>query len=486
MSPINQSVIDELNIDVAALAGVTQDSRKVNDGYLFAALQGVADGRDYIPDALRNGASFILSDNSVVLEGGVQAQLIAHDNPRAAFAHIVSAFYNGQPKNMVAVTGTNGKSSVVHFIDQIWRLCGVSSSYIGTLSGALTTPDPVTLHEELLDMKQRGVTHCAIEASSHGLDQYRIDGVNVSVAAFTSFSQDHLDYHDDMDEYLLAKTRLFTEVVHDQGVAVLNSDISEFSQLNNMCKKRGIRVLSFGEKASDVKLLRHEVVGQGQRLVISIFGEEFCVSLALVGAFQAMNVLCALSCVIAQGDVDVQSAVGALSGLSGVRGRLEPVENAGCSISAYVDYAHTPDALCHVLKALRPHTAGRLFCVFGAGGDRDKSKRPIMGRVVSELSDVAIITDDNPRSEPPETIKDEILIGVDMGVCDIHVIAGRRQAIEGAVALMSKGDVLLVAGKGHEQGQVFAGEIKEFDDASVVSDALNKYCVCISEGRETL
>lgn len=482
MSPINQNIIDELNIDISAIAGVTQDSRKVEDGFLFAALQGGVDGRSFIPSALRSGASYILSDHSVTLDDGASAHLIKHENPRAVFAHIVSAFYKGQPEHMVAVTGTNGKSSVVHFLNQIWQACGFSSSYIGTLSGALTTPDPVTLHQELSGLSNNGVTHCAIEASSHGLDQNRVDGVDVRVAAFTSFSQDHLDYHQDMDEYFSAKARLFSEVMSVRGAAVLNADIPEFGRLKDICDQRGVRVLSFGENAHDVKLLRSDVVGQSQRMILKVFGEEYHVDLPLVGKFQAMNVLCALACALAQENVDAVKVIEALPHLTAVPGRLQHVQSDDGRYNAYVDYAHTADALRHVLTALRPHVTGRLICVFGAGGDRDATKRPMMGQVVGELSDIAIITDDNPRGEDPAIIRSAIKDGMKASLSDVLEVGSRKEAIAKAVSLMGHDDVLLVAGKGHEQGQIFADETIEFDDVSVVGDALSKLSVCIQEG----
>lgn len=454
-----------IDLDIQSLKGVTQDSRAVEQGFLFAALAGESvDGRDYIDDALKRGASVILSDENVKLDDAVSAILVS--NPRQTFSHIVSEFYGAQPASVVAVTGTNGKSSVVHFVDQILRGLGEQSTFIGTLSGTMTTPDPVSLHRALADMASDGITHVALEASSHGLEQYRMDGVRVNVAAFTSFSQDHLDYHTDMDAYLGAKLRLFSDLLVDDGVAVLNADIPEYEQLLSICQARGVRVLSYGEKGEDIKLASRQISGNAQDIDIEIAGQNYAVSLPLVGQFQVMNTLCALACVLAQG-FDIEKLIGLFGKLEPVPGRLQSVTNG--TLHAYVDYAHTPDALENVLAALRPHTKGRLFCVFGCGGDRDTAKRGVMGEIVSRLADVAIVTDDNPRSENPAAIRKEVLS--QMGG-EIHEIADRREAIEFAVQQMNQNDILLVAGKGHEQGQIFDGVMHPFDDVCEVNNAL--------------
>ena len=461
------------DLDIQSLKGITQDSRQVQPGYLFAALQGeTTDGRDYIPDALAQGASVILSDESVEPSNG--AIFIIEPEPRKAFAHIVSEFYSKQPDHIIAVTGTNGKSSVVHFIHQLYRTLGENAAYIGTLSGALTTPDPVSLHETLAKMAEEGITHVAMEASSHGLEQYRVDGVNIDIAAFTSFSQDHLDYHENMGEYLSAKSRLFTEVLKQDGIAVLNADIPEYETLATLCRERGVSVCSYGEKGEDIRLLSREITGGGQRITISISEHDYTVNLPLVGAFQVMNVLCALACVMAQYPEKTNHLINALETLDGVPGRLQHVSDPDGMFNAYVDYAHTPDALENVLKALRPHTKGRLICVFGCGGDRDKAKRPMMGAIAAELSDIAIVTDDNPRSENPVDIRKDILAG--MGEqAKIHDINGRREAIAFGVSQLGQDDILLIAGKGHEQGQIFDGFTESFDDVYEVNNLFLKY-----------
>ncbi|MGH1455880.1 MAG: UDP-N-acetylmuramoyl-L-alanyl-D-glutamate--2,6-diaminopimelate ligase [Alphaproteobacteria bacterium] len=450
-----------LNIDVASLMGVTQDSRAVQKGFLFAALKGVAsDGYDYIPSAIENGASVILTDRAYDNAQGVQ--IVTTDNPRKALAHIAAEYYGGQPAHIIAVTGTNGKSSVVHFIDYLWKSLELNATYIGTLSGNMTTPDPITLQHLLAQMGEDGIDHVAMEASSHGLDQYRMDGVNIDVAAFTSFSQDHLDYHPDMESYMAAKLRLFSEVLPINGTAVLNANSAAFDELSSVCKRRGIRVISYGEAGEDIRLISRDIHHAGQNVKVEIFGKEYGVALPLVGRFQVMNILCALACILAQYPEKTEVLINALSSIEPVPGRLQHVTDG--TRNAYIDYAHTPDALENVINALRPHTKSRLICVFGCGGDRDKTKRPLMGDAVSRLADIAIVTDDNPRSENPETIRHEIIGGMTGDGAEIMNISGRREAILLGVDMMGQGDILLVAGKGHEQGQIFNGVTEPFDD----------------------
>ncbi len=468
----------DLGVDVTALTGVTQDSRKVKEGYLFAALQGVgSDGRDYIPQAVLAGASVILTDNTVALELAQGKQLVTSDNPRKSFAHIVSEFYDAQPSRIVAVTGTNGKSSVVHFANQLWRAINEKSAYIGTLSGGMTTPDPVALHELLAEHKEEGVTHLALEASSHGLEQYRMDGVHVDVAAFTSFSQDHLDYHADMEDYLSAKARLFSELLEEGGTAVLNADIPEYTALTEVCAQRGVNVISYGKNGHELKLLSREIDGVSQKIEINLFGRDYSLTLPLVGEFQVMNVLCALGCVLSEYSADedkISAVLSAVENLQGVPGRLQHVVSEDGSHNAYIDYAHTPDALENVLKALRPHTRGRLICMFGCGGDRDKAKRPLMGMAAANGADVVVVTDDNPRSENPVDIRKQILDPISPNAVKLYEVNERRSAIEFSVRQLQPNDILLVAGKGHEQGQIFDGFIEPFDDVCEVETALRK------------
>ncbi len=452
-----------VNIDIESLKGVTQDSREVKQGYLFAALKGEnTDGREFINDAINNGASFILADKDTQETSG--AQFILVDNPRKEFSYIIASFYRKQPEHIVAVTGTNGKSSVVHFIDQLWRAIGEDGTFMGTLSGSMTTPDPVSLHKQLAQMT---CNNLAMEASSHGLEQYRMDGVRVNIAAFTNLTQDHLDYHGSMDDYLSAKLRLFSEILERDGVAVLNADIPQYQTLLDSCGRR--RILSYGENGKDIKLISLLVAGSSQKIEIKVMGKLYKVNLPLVGKFQAINTLCALACVIAQYPDKIDELIPALEKLEGAAGRLQQVAD-----NIYIDYAHTPDALKNVLETLRPHTKSKLICVFGCGGDRDKAKRPLMGAIATELADIAVITDDNPRSENPDAIRAEILGGVNNTNSNIHEIADRREAISFAISQMDIDDILLVAGKGHEQGQIFDGFTEPFDDALEVNNILNK------------
>ena len=476
MPPLDNTA--ELEIDVSALQGVTQDSREVAEGFLFAAFQGdKVDGREFIRNAIMRGASVILTDRSVSLTDDQlsNTRLVYSDAPREDFSRLAAQFYGQQPEHLIAVTGTNGKSSVVHFASQLWKLIGIKGAMIGTLNNKLTTPDPVSLFKNLASMKsEEGITHVAIEASSHGLVQHRIDGARFSVGAFTNFSQDHLDFHSDMESYFTAKVRLFEDLLPISGAAVLNADVSEFDGLAAVCKRRGIRVISYGQKGEDIALLDRRVSGVHQDVCLEVFGHKYEVSIPLVGEFQVMNVLCALGCVLAEYP-ETERVIEAIGKLQGVPGRLQHVSDEAGVYNAYVDYAHTPDALETVLKALRPHVEGKLICVFGCGGDRDTGKRSLMGDIASRWADVTIITDDNPRSEDPDLIRKQVFGGVAEHVLaskDIQVIEGRSSAIERAVQIMGKNDILLLAGKGHEQGQIISGEVLPFDDVNELSKAL--------------
>ena len=451
------------------LKGLTSDSRNVKPGYLFAALPGERlDGHNYIPQALSQGATAILYDGSVELENHITALQVPRENLHKNFAKLTGKFYNAQPEWAVAVTGTNGKSSVVEFISQIWNSIGVKGQAIGTLSGTLTTPDPVTLHETLKSLQNDGITHVALEASSHGLAQFRMDGMKVQIAAFTNLSQDHLDYHKTMNEYLSCKARLFTEVLTNAGIAILNADCPEYQTLQAICDAREITVLSYGRQADTIVLKNVEIEGFSQRCEIEVMGKHYAFLFPLIGEFQIMNALCALGCIIAQKDVDANDAIEALENLKSVKGRLQNITNKTQTLHAYVDYAHTPDALKTVLQTLRPYTKKRLVCVFGCGGDRDQDKREQMGKIATAYADHVIITDDNPRNENPDKIRAEIKQGAASAV----EISDRREAISHAVQLLEYGDVLLVAGKGHEQGQIIGDQIKEFDDFTEVTSVL--------------
>jgi UDP-N-acetylmuramoyl-L-alanyl-D-glutamate--2,6-diaminopimelate ligase len=470
--------------DEVEITGLTADSRKARPGFLFAALPGTrANGRDFIKDALARGVAAVLVPRDFDCEAAFPSRdipFVTDENPRRRFALMAARFFAAQPETIAAVTGTNGKTSVAAFTRQIWERLGHRAASLGTLGlivpgverpGALTTPDPVTLHQTLADLAGDGVDHLAFEASSHGLDQYRLDGVRVRAAAFTNLSRDHLDYHRDMDAYLKSKMRLFGEIMAPPGVAVLNADAPEFESLASLCRARGHRILGYGQGGADIRLVSRAPALRGQRLEIRVSGRSFSVNLPLAGDFQAMNALCALGLVIATGG-DPEAAAAALETLTGAPGRMELVASHPNGASVFVDYAHTPDALEKVLVALRPHTRGKLVVAFGCGGDRDKGKRPIMGALAAKLSDLVFVTDDNPRTEAAAAIRREILAGARSGPSEVREIGDRRQAIHAAVGELGPDDVLVIAGKGHERGQIVGAEVLPFDDAEVARAAV--------------
>ena len=465
--------------DVEVL-GLTADSRAVRPGYLFAALRGGrADGAAFVADALAGGAVAVLAgagagaDIALPMAG---VPLITADNPRRRLAELAARFYGAQPRVVVAVTGTSGKTSVADFTRQIWLRSGRRAATLGTLGVvgegvgrrlAHTTPDPVTLHETLAGIAAAGIDHLAVEASSHGLDQCRMDAVQVAAAAFTNLSQDHFDYHSSAESYLAAKLRLFDVVLAPGGTAVLNADAPAFDRLAVVCRDRGQRIVTFGRRAGDLRLVEAVPGDHGQRLTVEANGRHREIAFPLPGVFQALNALCAAGLALATG-VTLEASLGALSGLAGVRGRLEPVARHPSGAAVYVDYAHKPGALETVLGALRPHAGGRLVVVFGCGGDRDRGKRPIMGRVAATHADQVIVTDDNPRSEDPAAIRREALAGCP----DAEEIGDRAAAISAAVAGLRAGDILVIAGKGHEPGQVVGDTAIPFDDADVARRAV--------------
>jgi UDP-N-acetylmuramoyl-L-alanyl-D-glutamate--2,6-diaminopimelate ligase len=381
------------------------------------------------------------------------------------------------------VTGTNGKTSVASFTRQIWARLGHKAASLGTLGlvapgkpprDSLTTPDPVLLHAQLAELADAGVDHLALEASSHGLDQYRLDGVALTAAGFTNITRDHLDYHQTMEAYFAAKVRLFERVLPRRGTAVLNADSGAYPFLEAVCKRRDQRVISFGTGTADLALRERRPSATGQDLTLSVFGTTEILHLPLPGAFQALNALCALGLVIGSG-AEPRTALPALERLEGVRGRLELAATTPGGAPIYVDYAHTPDAIETVLEALRPHAVGRLVVIFGCGGDRDPGKRPLMGEVAARLADRVVVTDDNPRSEDPAAIRRAALAGcgrVDRAV-EVVEIGDRAEAIRAAVSGLGPTDLLVVAGKGHEQGQIVGGTVKPFDDVTVVRDAVS-------------
>ena len=459
------------------IAGLTADSRAVAPGFLFAALVGTkADGRDFVPAALAQGAVAILAPEGSRLDLPAGVVLITDPHPRRKLAQLAAAFHGAQPATMVAVTGTNGKTSVAMFYGQIMERLGVKSAAIGTLgivakgwdnAGGLTTPDPSALHANLARLAEFGITHACMEASSHGLDQYRLDGVRLKAAAFTNLTRDHLDYHGDMEAYARAKLRLFAEVLPETGTAVINLDSEAGPRFAEACAQRGVKVLSYGKAGSELRLIAASPKPFGQELTLEVLGKPVTVKLPLAGLFQAYNVLAALGLALASG-ADTGKALAALASLDGVPGRLQKVAERANGAAVFVDYAHTPDALETVLKALKPHAARRLVVVFGCGGDRDPGKRPQMGAIGCRLADAMIVTDDNPRSENPDAIRAAVL----GGCCGAVEIGNRREAIRTAVAGLQKGDVLVIAGKGHETGQVIGTTTHPFDDAEEARAAI--------------
>ena len=450
------------------IKGLTADSREVREGFLFAALPGTRfDGRDYIDQAILNGATHILAPKGTPVRDDVT--MIESDDPRHEFALMAAAFYGDQPENIVTITGTNGKTSVAEFIRQLFELAELKCASLGTLglkskmvkgANKMTTPDPVKLHGLLADLKAAGVDHLAMEASSHGLDQARLDGVKPKVAAFTNLSQDHLDYHDTMEDYFAAKHRLFTEILPEDGYAVINIDDEWGERISR-------REFTYGQKeGATLRLLSQTATSDGQDIQIQYHDEIYNIHLPLIGLFQTYNALCAAGCCLMLG-MDPQFIFDHLPNLGIISGRMELAAKKD-DMAAYVDYAHTPDALEKVLTSLRPHVKGKLVCVFGAGGDRDKKKRPLMGHVVEKYADHVIVTDDNPRSEDPDKIRNEVLSACSKA----ENIGDRRAAIARGVELLEAGDVLLVAGKGHEQGQIVGDITHPFDDLTETRKAM--------------
>jgi UDP-N-acetylmuramoyl-L-alanyl-D-glutamate--2,6-diaminopimelate ligase len=450
------------------IIGLTADSRAVQRGYLFAALPGTkTDGKRFVADAIARGAAAVLVDDATGIDATVP--VITDANPRRQFAHMAAKFHAPQPKTIAAVTGTNGKTSVTVFLRHIWQRLGDKAASLGTIGlfapgierpGSLTTPDPVTLHRDLAELAKAGVDHVALEASSHGLDQFRLDGLALTAAAFTNLTRDHLDYHADMEAYFTAKARLFGELLPPSGTAVFNIDAAQTARLSMLSKSRGQRIITYGRNpASEIWLSDAIPEGLGQRITFSGFGEKRTVWLPLLGTFQAWNALAALALAIACG-APPAAAFDAVASLTGVPGRMQRVGD----VPVIVDYAHTPDALQTALTALRPFCTGKLIVVFGCGGDRDPGKRPQMGAIVEKLADAVIVTDDNPRSEDPAAIRRAILAACPKG----QEIGDRGEAIRTAIKMLRLGDLLLVAGKGHERGQIIGDKMLPFDDTAMV------------------
>jgi UDP-N-acetylmuramoyl-L-alanyl-D-glutamate--2,6-diaminopimelate ligase len=458
------------------IAGLTADSRMVQPGWLFAALGGTQhDGARFIPDALAKGAAALLVKATVQVTAPPKVAVVRADEPRHALALMAARLFAPQPATAVAVTGTSGKTSVAEFTRQIFAACGRQAASLGTLGvmkpagsiyGALTTPDPVLLHRTLAELAAEGVTHLALEASSHGLDQHRLDGVRLAAAAFTNIGRDHLDYHPTPEAYLAAKLRLFSEVLPPEGVAVVNADSDVAGQVIAAAGKR--RILTVGRAGKTLQLIELAPDGFAQRLRVAHEGRTHDLRLPLLGAYQASNALVAAGLAIAAGEAS-DRVCPALEKLQGVKGRLEIAGRVRGALIV-IDYAHKPDALAAALTALRPFAPGKLHCVFGCGGDRDRGKRPIMGRIASSLASSVIVTDDNPRSERPEAIRAEILAGAP----GAREIPDRQDAIHAGIRLLGAGDVLLIAGKGHETGQMVGSTVIPFSDHDAVRVILSE------------
>jgi UDP-N-acetylmuramoyl-L-alanyl-D-glutamate--2,6-diaminopimelate ligase len=439
---------------------------------VFGAFRGtVFNGEDFIPLAVSAGAVAVVARPDVPVEGAAH---VAADEPRREFARLAAKFFRPFPATTVAVTGTNGKTSSVELTRQLWRMAGHHAASIGTLgvttaddrtTTGLTTPDIVTFLSNMAGLAREGVTHAAFEASSHGLAQYRTEGLPVSAAAFTNFSRDHFDYPQTMAEYFEAKMRLFDEVVEPDGAAVIWTDDPKSDEVAKRAGARGLRLLTVGGRGDALKLIEREPTQLGQRLLVEAEGKTHKVELPLIGAYQAANALTAAGLVLATGG-ELARTLASLARVQGVRGRLERAVITRAGAPVYVDYAHTPDAIEAAVAALRPHARGRLILVFGAGGDRDVGKRPEMGAAAARLAERVIVTDDNPRSEDPAAIRRDVLAGAP-GALEVP---GRREAIAAAVAQAGADDIILLAGKGHEQGQIVGDKVLPFDDVAVARE----------------
>lgn len=473
------AVIDpQVKAGAVEVSGLAVDSRAVKPGDLFFALAGAkTDGARFVEAAIAAGAVAIAGNHPPI--GGISVPFVTTPNPRRALALAAAKFFPKQPSTIAAVTGTSGKTSVAAFTRQIWQHLGFQAASIGTIGlvspkrtvyGSLTTPDPIALHRQLDEIARDGVTHLAFEASSHGLDQYRLDGVRVNAGAFTNLSRDHMDYHPDVAHYLAAKLRLFSDLVVDGGAAVISADHDCSAEVIDVARQRKLRIVTVGYEGDGegdgIRVGATAIDGFAQRLELEHCGRRYQVRLPLVGEFQIENAVVAAGLAIATGG-DPEKIFASLEQLEGAKGRLERVgEFNGAPI--FVDYAHKPDALTKALQALRPYTQRKLVVVFGAGGDRDAGKRPLMGAIASEHADEVIITDDNPRSENPAAIRAAIIAAAD----GAREIGDRAEAIGKAIAGLAKGDVLLIAGKGHETGQIIGDRVLPFSDHDAVTSAI--------------
>lgn len=455
------------------VSGLAIDNRKIAPGNVFGAFRGSnANGEDYIEAAIEAGAIAVVARPEANVEGAVH---IKAEEPRRIFALLAARYFTPTPGCVAAVTGTNGKTSTAELTRQLWHMAGLNSASIGTLGvttaseqvkTGLTTPDIVTFLSNMSGLAREGVSHAIFEASSHGLAQYRTEGLPVQVGVFTNLSRDHLDYHGDMDSYFEAKMRLFDEVVDADGTAIIWADDPNWSSaVSRRARDRGLNLFTVGEQGTSLRLVSRMPTQLGQVLMVKAGGNTHRIALPLIGAYQAANALCAAAVILSAGG-ELDDVLDHMQRLQPVRGRLERAVITSTGAPVYVDYAHTPDGLRAAIDALRPHVKGQLITVFGAGGDRDKGKRPEMGKVAAEMSDVAIVTDDNPRNEDPSTIRSEILAGAGKAT----EVADRREAILHAIAMAGADDIVLLAGKGHEQGQIIGDRIIPFDDVEVARE----------------
>ncbi len=462
-----------------SITGLTADSRAVKPGFLFAALAGTqTDGMKYIGDAIARGAVALLTGQSEDVETAAGLAVIVDPNPRKRLAQLAARFYGAQPETVAAVTGTNGKTSVACFLRQIWETGGLLAASMGTIGivydggeEALqhTTPDPVAVHQALARLAGKGVTHLALEASSHGLAQYRLDGVRIAAGAFTNITRDHLDYHPTFEDYLAAKLRLFRELLPAGAPAVVDLDSPGGEEAAAAARARDLHLITTGRRGDTLRLTWAERDGLAQILGLRYQGRDWRVRIPLAGDFQAANVLVAAGLALGLGS-QPERVFAALETLKGAKGRLDLAGHAHSGAPIFIDYAHTPDALENALEALRPYAAGRLHVVFGCGGDRDRGKRPQMGAVAVRAADHVIVTDDNPRSEDPAAIRAAIMAAAP----GAEEIGDRQSAIDAAVFGLGKGDVLLVAGKGHEVGQIVGKAVIPFSDHDAVAKALSR------------
>jgi UDP-N-acetylmuramoyl-L-alanyl-D-glutamate--2,6-diaminopimelate ligase len=478
LSSLGLTARGEANPDIT---GIAVDSRQVKDGYLFAAMPGsTVHGAEFIQYALRMGAAAVLTDAKgaaiaadVMADAGVA--VVVTDAPREALSRSAALWFGAQPATMIAVTGTNGKTSVSTFVRQIWIEMGLSAVNLGTtgVEGAWTaplahtTPEPITLHRALAEAAANGITHAAMEASSHGLDQRRLDGVTLKAAGFTNFTQDHLDYHETFEAYFDAKAGLFSRVLPEDGTAVINIDDPKGVDMAAIARARGCDVISVGRDGGDLHLTGQRFDATGQDLRFDWRGKTYQKRLNLIGGFQADNILLACGLVIACG-ANPADVFDTIPHLTTVRGRMQLAATRDNGGAVFVDYAHTPDAIATALQAMRPHVMGRLVAIVGAGGDRDTTKRPLMGQAAAEHADLVFVTDDNPRSEDPALIRAAVMTGAP----DATEVSDRAEAILRGIDVIGPGDALLIAGKGHETGQIIGDDILPFDDVEQASVAV--------------